>query len=158
MWQLSAATSCRLVYHNNVPKSTDGPPVLRVVLLLCLDVSLLTLYSPTSKHKTITLASAALQTTVRNYRLSTRSSPFQISPTRLKLSISHRHQTESCPFVLLQQLHYTYLCLTTLRISNSSETEYEIKRGLDKTALCRASCSAHPVKYYSGDRIKADWV
>jgi len=73
----------------------NGPPVLHVVL--CSDLSLLTLCTSDQQAQNnqnlcivAPLASVALYTTVHNYCLSTRSTPLQMSPTQLKLSISQR--------------------------------------------------------------------
>jgi len=170
LWQLWAATSCRLVYHINVAKSTDGLHTLMALQFCILCYFMFSCIASDSPHVrpastkppkfriVAPLAPAALQTTVHNYCLSTRSVSIP--------NLTQPGQTVNQPSTPNRKLPICFGTATSLRLFMLNNTSYfqqlrdriRNKRGLYKTAQCRASRSALPIKYYSGDRIKADWV
>jgi hypothetical protein len=119
--------------------NANRPPVLHVRCYFVSTSRFFASYSlyarPTSKHKTTRLHLLPYKSQFTTIASVQDMSPFQISATQLKLSISHRHQTESCPFVMVQPLPYAHLCFSNTSYFQQLRDRMHNKRGLDSVGL-----------------------
>jgi len=107
--------------------NANGPPVLHVgCYFASTSHFLLSLYTPDQQAQNKPPASAALQTTVQTTAsVQQDMSPFQISATQLSSNCQSAIDTKPKAAHLFWHSHFpTHIyVLTTLHISNSSETE-----------------------------------